>query len=263
MLPSIVTLLLLCDDKPIPDANALMKEVQERQLKMDEVRENYTYHRIRRVEELDSKGDIKKTTTQEREVFYVNGHQIGRLIAKDGEPLTGAEEKSEQERVRKLSETWAKRPPAYGKGGGVNLIVMVLSVAEASNPRREEIRGRSTLVFDFKGDRTAEAHSLQEKAARKIEGTVWIDEADRQVARLEVEFYENFRVAGGLLASIQKGSVIKIGLSPIGDGLWMQTENEQHMNVRVMVKGVRENVSMKSYDFKRFNVDASAFSQKP
>ena len=259
----IVTLVLLLM-QGIPDPATLMKEVQQHQLKMDELRENYTYHRIRRVEELDSKGAVKKITSQEREIFFINGHQIGRIVKKDDRPLTDAEEKSEQERIRKLSETWAKKPATFGKGGGVNLINIILAVAETSNPRREEWRGRPTLVFDFKGDRNAEAHSMQSKAARKLAGKIWIDEADRQVARLEVEFYDNFRVAGGLLASIQKGTIIKIDQSPIGEGLWMQTGNEQHMNMRVIAKGVRENVLMKSFDFKRFNVDAVAtMSAKP
>ena len=258
MLLAILTVAMCFDDATLPDAAALMKEVQAHQLKMDEIRENYTFHRIRRVEELDGKGVVKKTTEQEREIFHINGHPVGRLVKKDGVPLTDSEEKSEQERVRKLSENWAKKPAAYGKGGGVNLINMILSVAETSNPQRVEWNGRPTLVFDFKGDSKAEAHSLESKAARKLEGKIWIDEADRQVARLEVEFYDNFRIAGGLLASIQKGTVIKIEQSPIGEGLWMQTGNEQHMKVRVITKGVRENVSMKSFDFKRFNVDASA-----
>jgi hypothetical protein len=86
---------------------------------------------------------------------------------------------------------------------------------------------------------------------------LWIDEADRQVARLEVEFYDNFRVAGGLLASIQKGTVMKIEQSPIGEGLWMQTASDQHMNVRVIVKGMHEDTRVKQFDFKRFNAEAA------
>ena len=255
MLLTALTLVMLADDTPIPEPVALMKEVQAHQLKMDAVRENYTYHRTRSVEELDSNGDVKKTSVQEREIFYINGHSIARLVKKDGRALTDSEDKAEQERVRKASEAAAKKPPAFGKGGGMNLIHIVLAVAETSNPRRLEWNGRSALVFDFKGDSKAEAHDMQSKAARKLEGTIWIDEADRQVARLEVEFYDNFRVAGGLLASIQKGTVFKIEQSPIGEGLWMQTSTEQHMKMRVVTKGVRENVQVKSFDFKRFNVD--------
>ena len=258
MLPAILVLLCFDDAPLIPDATALMKEVEQHQLKMDEIRENYTYHRIRRTEELDGKSEVKKVITQEREIFFVNGHQVGRLVKKDGNPLTDSEEKSEQERVRKLGENFAKKPVTFGKGGGVNIINLILPVAETSNPLRIQWKGRPTLQFDFKGDQKAEAHSIESKAARKLEGKIWIDEADRQVARLEVEFYEPFRIAGGLLASIQKGTVIKIDQAPIGEGLWMPDESEEHMNMRVVTKGVRQHVSIKSFDFKRFNVDAVA-----
>jgi hypothetical protein len=255
-LGSLIVALLFFQDAPLPDPVALMKEVQTHQKQMDELRENYTFHRIRQVEELDGKGAVKKTTVVEREVFYVNGRQIARLIKNGDTPLTPDEDKKEQERVRKLTIENAKKPPSFGKGGGVNLILMVLSVADVSNPRRVDLNGRSTLVFDFKGDKRAEAHGMQENGAKKLEGSVWVDEADRQVAKLEVEFYDNFRIAGGLLASIQKGTVMKVEQSPIGEGLWMQTESDQHMNMRVIVKGVHENTLVKNFDFKRFNAEA-------
>jgi hypothetical protein len=254
---------LLCVDQPLPDAATLMQEVRAHQQKMDEIRENYTFHRIRETDELDGKGEVKKTTSIEREVFYVNGRQIARLVKKDGVPLTEDEDRKEQERVRKLTVDHSKKPPTFGRGGGVNLIQMVLSVSEVSNPQRIDRNGRPTLVFDFKGDPDAKAHGMEEKAARKLEGKVWVDEADRQVARLEVEFYDNFRIGGGLLASIQKGTVIKVEQSPIGEGLWMETASDQHMNLRVIVKGMHENVRLKQFDFKRFNAEAVEVDKKP
>jgi hypothetical protein len=241
---------------PVTDAVALMKEVQANQQKMDEVRENYTFHRIQRVEELDGKGTVRKTTSMEREVFFVNGRQIGRLVKRDETPLSEADDKKEQERVRKLTMEFSKKPPSFGRGGRINLINMILAVSDVSNPRRIQMNGRSTLVFDFKGDPKAEAHGMEEKGAKKVEGSVWIDEADRQVARMEVEFYDNFRIAGGLLASIQKGTIMKMEMSPIGEGLWMPTLNEQHMNLRVIVKGVHENTRVTNSEFKRFNAEA-------
>ena len=251
-----VLALLLGAEAPIPQVAVLLKDLQAHQKKIDEMRENYTFHRTRRVEELDSKGRVKKTTVEEREIFYVNGHQISRLVKRDGVPLSEPEEKKEQEKARKATLEYSKKPPAYGNGGGVNLIGTMLAVAELSHPRRTMLNGRSTLVFDFKGNPKAQAHGLQENGAKKLAGTVWMDEADRQVARLEVEFYENFHLAGGLLASIQKGTVLKLEQSKIGEGLWMFTSNEQHLNLRVVVKSTRENVYVKDFDFKQFNVDA-------
>ncbi len=264
--PGLIVLIVssfLRDEPPVPDPAALMKEVRAHQQKMDEVRENYTYHRIRRIEDLDGSGEVKKTTLEEHEIFYVNGHQIGCLVKREGKPLSAEEAVKEGERTRKLTNEFAKKPPSFGGGGGVNLIGVILTAAELSNPRRTEMNGRPTIAFDFKGDPEAETHTMRESAAKKLAGTVWIDEADRQVARLEVEFYDNFHIAGGLLASIQKGTVMKIDQSPIGEGLWMQTANERSMNMRVIIKGVHEHVVVRNVDFRRFNVDQAQHIREP
>ena len=65
------------------------------------------------------------------------------------------------------------------------------------------------------GRKDAKTHGLAEDASKKLQGTVWIDEADRQVAHLQVGFNENFRVAGGLVASIQKGSNFHFDQAPV------------------------------------------------
>jgi hypothetical protein len=236
MMPAMVLALLW--QSPMPDAAALLKEVQAHQEQMDRVRENYTFHRLLKTQELNGKGEVQKTSETEHEVFFVNGRQVARLVARDGKPLSADEDAKEQERVRKVVAEHLKQPPSYGRGGGVNLVATVLGVSEVSNPRRVQMNGRPTLVFDFHGRRKAEAKGMAENAAKKLAGTMWIDEKDRQVARLEVEFYDDFRVGGGLLGSVQKGTVRKVEQSPIGEGLWMQTAMEQHMNMRVVVKSV-------------------------
>jgi hypothetical protein len=240
---------------PIPDLPALFKEIEANQNKMDEVRENFTFHRIRRTDDLDKNGAVIKTTTQEREIFFVNGHQIGRLVKRDGVALSAPEEKSEQARVKRLIETNMKiAPTARQRGGGTGLISQVLAVTKVSNPRRLSLNGRDTLAFDFAGDPNARAHDTGQSAAKKMAGTIWIDEADRQVARLEVRLDDNFHLAGGLLASIQKGTTMQVEQAPVGQGLWLQTTNESHVAARLVVKSFRQNLHVRDFDFRRFDV---------
>jgi hypothetical protein len=240
----------------IPDLETLLKDVQANQHKMDEIRENYTFHRTMTEEDLDEKGTVVKTTITEREFFFVNGRGIGRLVKKNGVPLNAQEEKKEDARVKNIVEMAMKTPPKARRGRGpAGLIGQILPMVKISNPRRISFHGRSTLAFDFIGDPHAKGKDTEENAAKKMAGSIWFDEADRQVARLEVHFYENFRIGGGLLASIQKGSTIEVEQAPIGDGLWMQTSNDQHVNARIVVKSFRQNVHTKNTDFKKFNVD--------
>lgn len=240
----------------IPDLETLLRDVQANQHKMEEIRDNYTFHRTIIEEDLDDKGSVVKTTTTEREFFFVNGRGIGRLVKQNGVALSAREQKQEDARVKNIVEIAMKTAPKARRGRGpVGMIGQILPMVKISNPRQISFHGRSTLVFDFTGDPHAKAKGTNENAAKKMAGTIWFDEADRQVARLEVHFYDNFRIGGGLLASVQKGTTMEVEQSPIGDGLWMQTSNDQHVNARIVVKNFRQNVHTRNTDFKKFNVD--------
>lgn len=86
--------------QPLPDLPTLLRDVAAHQRQLDQIRENYTYHRIRQVDDLDKNGAVTKSETIEREVFFVNGRQIGRVVKKNGVPISASEEKAEGERVQ-------------------------------------------------------------------------------------------------------------------------------------------------------------------
>jgi len=247
-----------CLRAQLPEPSALLKEVKANQHKLDQVRENYTFHMIRRTDGLDKNGAIVMTSRVEREVFFVNGSRIARLIKKDGKDLSPAEDKAEQSRVRKLVETALKGGRAGGPpaGGRLNEISDILAVVKISNPRRVAFKGRQTLAYDFTGDPHAHSHGLEQGAAKKVSGTIWFDETDRQVARFEVRFDDTFHIGGGVFASVQKGTTMEVEQSPIGDGLWMQTSTAQHLDARIVLTKLREDVYVTDFDFKKFNTDA-------
>jgi hypothetical protein len=244
-------------ESPLPEIHQLMREVQEHQRQVDKVRENYTYTSLQTVQDLDSNGQVKKTETTENEDFFVNSHAIERTVKKDGKPLEGHDEQKETERVTKLVEKAQKTPPGQPLEGQTISISRLLDIMNVTNPRREVYRGRPSIVFDFAGRKDAKTHGLVEDASKKLEGTLWIDEADRQVAHLEVRFDDNFRVAGGLFASIQKGSSFRFDQASVSGDLWLPTGAEASMQGRLLLlKGIRQHFTERDYDFKRFHVEA-------
>jgi len=233
-----------------------MQEVHEHQKLVDKVREAYTYSSLQTTEDLDAKGNVTKTETTENEDFFVNGHAIERIVKKNGQPLNDHEAQKETERVTKLVEKAVKLPSDQPLEGLTVSIGRVLEVMDVSSPRREVFRGRQTIVFDFVGRKDAKAHGLAEEASKKLKGTVWIDEADRQVAHLEVTFDDNFHVAGGLVANVQKGSNFRFDQAPVDVGLWLPTGGEGMVSARVLlVKNMRQHFSERVYDYKRFKVE--------
>ena len=241
---------------PLPDVRQLMLAVQTHQKQLDTIRENYTYTSLQTTQDLDSSGQVKKTEATENEDFFVNGHVIERTVKKDGKPLDGHDEQKETERVTKLVEKAEKIPPGEPLEGQSLSISRVLEIMDVRNPRRESFRGRPTIVFDFVGRRDAKTHGLAEEASKKLQGTLWVDEADREVAHMEVSFDDNFRVAGGLFATVQKGSNFRFDQEQVNGELWLPTGAEANFQARLMlVKGIRQHFTERDYDFKRFRVE--------
>jgi hypothetical protein len=242
---------------PLPDIHQLMKEVDEHQKQLDKVRENYTFSVSQEIQELDAKGQVSKTETKEAEVFFVNGHEIWRVVKKDGKPLTDEEEKKETGRVTKLVEKAEKTPPGQPLEGHVITVSRLLEIMDVRNERREIYRGRAAIVFDFVGRKDAKTHGLAEDASKKLQGTIWVDEADRQVAHCDVNFDDNFRVAGGVVATIQKGSNFHLDQAKVNGEIWLPTGVEGSVQARVLlVKGIRQHFTERDYDYKRFRVEA-------
>ena len=244
--------------EPIPDVRTLMLDVSAHQKKLEKVRENYTYKMSSTVQEMDSNGSVKKTETEENDVFYVNTHRIERTVKKNGKPLDDHEQKKEQERIMKLVEKAEKVPPGTSvEGPNVTVsITQLLEIMQVSNPHREIFRGRPTIVFNFAGRHDAKTHGMAEDASKKIAGTLWVDEKDRQVARMEAHFTDNFHVAGGLLANIAKGSSFYFDQAPVNGEIWFPTYAEGQIEARVLLlKGVRQHMVERDYDYQRFSVD--------
>ena len=241
---------------PIPDIHQLLHEVTEHQKQLEKVRETYTYSSVRTIQDIDASGQVKKTETLEHEAFFVNGHAIERRVKKDGQALSEHDQTKETERVTKLVEKAEKTQPGQPLEGQGISVSRVLEIMDVRNPRRESYRGRLALVFDFVGRKDAKTHGLAEDMSKKLRGTVWIDEADRQVAHMEVTFDDNFKLAGGLLASIQKGSSFHFDQALVNGEIWLPTGGEGTMQARVlMVKNLREHFTERDFDYKRFRVD--------
>jgi len=242
---------------PLPDIPQLMREVAEHQKQLEKVRENYTYSSSQTTEDLDGSGHVAKTESQEGDDFFVNGHVIERTVKKNGQPLNEHEERKETERVTKLVEKAEKTPPDQPLEGPAIRVSRLLEIMDVRNPRREAYRGRPTIVFDFAGRKDAQTHGMMEDASKKLQGTMWVDEADRQIAHLEVTFTDNFHVAGGLVANVQKGSYFHFDQAPVSGGLWLPTGAEGTMQVRVLLlKSIRQHFVERDYDYKQFHVDA-------
>jgi len=261
----------------LPDLKALFKEVDENQKAIDKIKENYTGTRSEEQTEFDKNGKTSKQERKEYTFFYLNGEEISTLVKKDGKPLSESEQNKEnekaQKRIQEIQKRQAKKEAKEEKAKEEGKdekdkddpnIEMFLRVCQFVNPRRERFRGQDVLVFDFEPNPEYKAKKLEEKVIQKLAGVVWVDEKAHDVARLEAYFVGDFKLAGGLLANLQKGTSFVFEQAYLNNEVWLPTYEEAHVGVRVLlVKGFKVNAVTRYSDYKRFNVQTLATIGKP
>src|ERR1700733_2472521 len=129
---AIVTMFLA--QAPMPEPATLVKEIEAHQRRMDELRENYTFREITRTDELDPKGTVNGSSSEERAVFFVNGYRMARLGKKNGKELSEGDRKAEQERIKRLVEKDIKAPSGHfynrrGENVGVSQILHLMKIS--------------------------------------------------------------------------------------------------------------------------------------
>ena len=262
----------------LPDLKALFKEIDENQKAADKIRENYAGTRVEEETDFEKDGKLKKTELKEYTFFYLNGDEVSTLVKKDGRPLGNAEQKKENEKTQKEIENIQKREAKKeakdekAKEEGKDKkdkdddvgIETFLRACQFVNPRRERFRGQDVLVFDFEPNPEFHPHNMVERIVHELAGVIWIDEQAHEVARLEAYFVGDFRVAGGLLANLQKGTSFVFEQSYFNNEVWLPTYMEAHVGVRVLLmKGFNVNATTRYSDYKRFNVQTLSTINQP
>lgn len=260
----------------LPDLKALFKEIDENQKAIDKLKENYAGTETEEETEYSGDGKVKKREVRESTFFYLDGDEITTLVKKDGKPLDEKEQEKENERVRKRidehqkrqAKKEAKEEKAKEQGKSEDKdepgIEVFLRACQFVNPRRERFRGQDVLVFDFEPNPEFKPSKLAEKVVQKLAGVVWIDERAHDVARLEAYFVGDVKIAGGLVANLQKGTSFVFEQAFINNEVWLPTYMEAHIGARVLlVKGFKMSVATRYSDYRKFNVETLSTIAKP
>jgi len=260
----------------LPDLKALFKEIDDNQKAIDKIKENYAGSQSEEETEFEGDGRVKKRESNEYTFFYLNGEEVTTRVKKDGKLLSAEEQKKENEKTQKRiaelqkretkKEAKAEKAKEEGKSDEKDEpgIEIFLRACQFVNPRRERFRGQDVLVFDFEPNPEFKAHKMVEKIAQKLAGVVWIDEKAHDVARLEAYFTGDMKIAGGLLANLQKGTSFVFEQAFVNNEVWLPTHMEAHVGVRfLLVKGIKASVVTRYWDYKKFNVETLSTIAKP
>jgi hypothetical protein len=256
---------------PLPDIPKLLKELQSNQEEIEKILEDYSFRQDIVKRELTDEGELKIKESETYQLSFYKGFRIQRLVARDGKPLSAEDQKDAdekaQDRVKEIEKEIAKQEAKAvdqssdgtpDRDGRQISIAEVLKASKLLNPRRERLKGRDVVVFDFEPDPDFDFKNAKSflKFFGKTAGVMWIDEKDKQVARIEAVLFDSYKVGGGILAKLRKGASFTLEQERVNDEIWLPTFADINLSVRVLLfGGVKVNQLIRSYDFKKFKTE--------
>jgi hypothetical protein len=228
---------------PLPPISTLMQDVEHNEDTDQKLLDDYTYH-VHTVEQhLDSNGNVKKTETTDSQSVVIDGVLVNRTVAKNGKPLTPEEAAKEDERINSVVAKDKERKarlesegkPADSNGGEELTLSRILQLGTFSNEHRVMWNSRPTIVVDYTGDPKAKTRTRFETIFRDLVGTVWIDEQDRSIVRVQGHFRNDFKIGMGLIADVKRGSSFSATFTKINNEAWLPSEIDGQGKIRLLL----------------------------
>jgi len=258
---------------PIADERAFLEEVRQN-LKSDEtLLEQYTFTERYTERKLNGKGAVKETRSETYEVYpsLEPGKLYRRLIARDGVPLS-EKELAEQDRKQEAKTEKRERlraeeetdPEARARRTAKDearakrerdVIDEVFRMDDIKITGREMVDGRDTVIVTFSPRPGYKAITKGGKVIQKLQGTAWIDAADRELVRLETRLVDTLGVGPAKVARLQPGSNGYFQRRKVNNEIWLPASARFEGAARLLlVFGGRVEISSEYGDYKKFSV---------
>jgi hypothetical protein len=260
------------------DIPTLLKEVEANQKELDERVSNYAFTEKRTEHKIDDKGIVKEEKVTVYEIYPMpGGGAILKIISENGVPLSAeraakqdkkiAEDVAKYEAERQKREQKKKEEAEKNKGQEKKKeadddvsVAVFLRACEFVSPRRERLRDREAVVFDFRPRPGFQPKTTAESIVTKLTGVIWIDPVDKEVIRLEAKLAQGYKVGGGLVASIRPGSAFAFEQTRMADGVWLPRYAQINFAAKILLfKGIEANETHEFSDYRRFNAEASDY----
>lgn len=240
----------------------LFRVVAQKDMENDKRQRDYTYVERQVENRVDARGNIKSTEVKTYEVLEIYGEQVERLIEKNDKPISPKDATKEEEKIQKIidkrkneSEGERRKRAEREEKEREDARKFVTEVADAYNFKlvgTESIGGREAWVIDGEPRPGFVPHRKEGKFLAKFHGRVWIDKADLQLAKLDVECLDTISF-GVFLARFHKGSRLTLQQTRVNDEVWLPAHLAAKVDLRLgLVKNFDVNLEQTFRDYKKF-----------
>ena len=204
---ALVAALALQEGRPLPAAEAFYAETQKNLARSNQVQNQYAYKERRTELHTNPFGRLgtgevrlyEVTPGLEERVYF------RRLLERAGKPVADAKPERQERRAT--------------QGRSLEDVVATLRFTIGG---REVVSGRDTIVVHFEPRPDARPRTRQGSIAKVLKGTIWVDEAAREVTRAEATAIDSVSF-GGFIARINEGAHIVMTRQRVDGDLWLPT----------------------------------------
>ena len=198
---------------PLPESESFLGAVRQNLLRAQRQESGLAYKERRTELHMNPFGRIGTGTTRVYDVVpSADGMTLTRrLVEQDGQPVAPSDDER-RERPTRRNRTQTNR-------GAED----VLSALTFALDRRELVDGRPVIVVTFAPKPGARPSTRQGKMARVFRGEVWVDEASREVERVDAVAVDSLSMGFGVVARLNKGTKVSVVRRPAPGGLWLPT----------------------------------------
>jgi len=244
----------------------LFRVVAEKDIENDKRQRDYADTERQVQNRLDGKGNIKTADVKIYDVMEIYGEQVERLISKNDKPLSPKEAAKEDEKIQRIidkrkneSEDDHKKRAEREEKDREDNRKFVTEVANAYNFKligTELVGGRAAWVIDGEPRAGFVPRMKDAKFLPKFHGRVWIDKADLQLAKMDVECLDTISF-GLFLARFHKGSRLLLEQTRVNDEVWLPAKLTAKIDVRLgLVKNFDVDVEQTFSDYKKFRASS-------
>ena len=242
---------------------SMVRQAADKDLENFKKSRDYTYIQREEEHKLDGNGRTKSTETRTYEIMVLYDEPVRKLVAKDDKPLPDKDAQKEDEKIQKIidkrkneSEGDRRKRLEKAEKEREKGREFVKEIADAYTFRwdgTEDLDGRETYVIDADPRPGYEPHTKDAKFLPKFRFRAWIDKAESQWVKLDVQCIDTVSV-GLFLVRLHKGSNIQIDLTRVNDEVWLPKHVTLRLDARVaLFKGLNMAEDVAYSNYKKFH----------
>jgi hypothetical protein len=226
---------------------------------------NYTFNQQIHETLLDARGGQKSAKAETYDITFLFGVPYRRLIAKDGQPLSPADARKQEE---KLAKTFAARQRESGADKQKHMAqyekarersrAFLREVPDAFNFRllgEETVQGRPAYVIEALPRPGYRPHEADARIFPKLRGKLWIDKQDFQWIKGEAETLDTVSF-GVLLFRLGQGSRLEFEQAKVNNEVWLLRQINWEGSARLaLLKKLRGTGEIVNSNYRKFQAD--------